>query len=224
VARHAVCASDDSGDDHALKAAAFIRYHSGEGFGHVGWAFDFDNARVNAGSVENHSGHIFSPSRDMGFWTAFSSDPTDAMRAQKYDDVKYIDVPNPNPILAYRTVLWIETMEYRAFLRNCEDDVYDVLRAYGIDDLTPPSIVWFPKSWFKRFRGTLAHVSDFTWRDGACHREVEHCHREVSNDPEESRGIEPPQDITPWHPTWRRPWHPDFHKLNIGKLFRRSAN
>lgn|GEM_PF-1520132 len=213
MAGHAVRALDDPGIDEPLKAAAFIRYHSGEGFGHVGWAFDFDKARVNAGSVENHSGHIFSPSRDMGFWTAFSTDPTDAMRAQRYDDVKVLEVENPDPILAFRTVLWIKGMEYRAFLRNCEDDVYDVLRAYGVTNLTPPSIEWFPKSWFKRFRGSLAHVSDYRW-----------CNREASNDPEVSTGVEPPQDLTPWHPTWRRPWHPDFRRFTLGKLFRRCSN
>jgi hypothetical protein len=218
VGRHAVRAPHDSGDDETLsgRAAAFIRYHSGQGFGHVGWAFDFDNVLVNAGSVENHSGHIFSPSRDMGFWTAFLPDPTDRMRAQKYDDVKVLDVPNADPILAYRTVLWIKTMEYRAFLRNCEDDVYDVLRAYGVDNLTPPSLVWFPKSWFKRFRGTLAHVAEFAWKEDASTSSA--ALRHAQDDNRET------QDLTPWHPKWRRLWHPDFHAFNLGKLLRRPAN
>jgi hypothetical protein len=181
----------------------------------VGWAFDIDETCVNAGSVENHSGHIFSPSADMGFWSKFTDDPTPHMRAQKYDDVKYLDVPNADPVLAYRTVLWIKTAGYRAIFRNCEDDVYDVLRAYGITGLTPPSLLWFPKSWFKRFRGDLAHVSEFAWPTDA------HCHGEPTEPlPSMSRL----DTLTPWQPTWRRPWHPDFHALKLNRFFGRAAN
>lgn len=192
-----------------MRAAAFIRYHSGDGFGHVGWAFDFAHAAVNAGSVENHSGHIFAPSADMGFWTSFSPDPVSQMRARSYDDVKILDVPGADPLLAYRTVLWIKTMEYRAFTRNCEDDVYDILRAFGVTDLTPPSLVWFPKSWFRRFRGELAHVEDFTWPTLA--------------DSLDS-AAPPPEQLTPWPPTWRRPWHPEFNTFALRRLQRRASN
>ncbi len=162
---------------------------------------------MNAGSVENHSGHIFSPAADMGFWTAFSADPTPEMRKRAYDDVKYIEVPNADPILAYRTVLWIQHNGYRAFLRNCEDDVYDVLRAYGVSNLTPPSLVWFPKSWFRRFRGSLVHVSDFAW-DG-----------HGASEPPAPAALD---GLQPWHPTWRRAWHFDFHLFGWKRLLGRA--
>lgn len=196
-----------------MRAAAFIRYHSGQGFGHVGWAFHFDPPNANAGSVENHSGHWFTPATKMGFWSKLCTNPVVHMREREYDDVKYIDIPNGDPILAYRTVLWIRENAYRAWFRNCEDDVYDVLRAYGVENLTPPSLVWFPKSWFKRFRGTLQHVADFKW-DG------EVGHREITDDDELARRL---KGLQPWHPTWRRPLHLDFQLLNIGILFRRPA-
>jgi hypothetical protein len=191
-----------------MQAAAFIRYHSGKGFGHVGWAFDFDPSvpHANAGSVENHSGHFFTPATQMGFWTAFSPDPTEHMRKRQYDDVKYLDIPGGDPILAYRTVLWIKDNAYRAWLRNCEDDVYDVLRAFGVTDLTPPSRAWFPKTWFARFRGTLGHVADFKWHAGDT----------PESQGELSEGLE---TLTPWHPTWRQPLHLDFHLLNWMTLF-----
>ena len=192
-----------------MRAAAFIRYHSGQGFGHVAWGFDFGTRRVNAGSVENHSGHIFSPSDDMGFWTAFCDDPVGRMRSLQYDDVKILDVPNADPVLAYRVVLWIRTMKYAAAFRNCEDDVYDVLRAFGVTDLTPPSLVWFPKSWFRRFRGDLAHLEAFEWSPTQSDSNCE---------------LPAPQDIEPWQPTWRRPWHPDFHWLNLARLFHKPTN
>ncbi len=122
-----------------MRAAAFVRYHSGDGFGHVGWAFNVGDGVANAGSVENHSGHLFSPSKDMGFWSQFMRDPATAMRSREYDDVKSVDVANADPVLAYRTTLWIQQTGYRAIFRNCEDNVYDVLRAYGVPNLTPPS-------------------------------------------------------------------------------------
>jgi hypothetical protein len=189
-----------------MRAAAFIRYRSGEGFGHVGWAFDFDPPHANAGSVENHTGRWFSTASEMGFWSEFSSDPVELMRRRQYDDVKYLDLPNSDPVLAYRTVLWIRKNGYRAWLRNCEDDVYDVLRAFGVQNLTPPSLCWFPKSWFRRFRGTLAPVAHFGW---------------THVKPSSSAPLPDPGDtLTPWQPTWRRPWHIDFHTLKFWRLMR----
>jgi hypothetical protein len=208
-----------------MRAAVFVRYHSGDGFGHVGWAFEVSPGLVDAGSVENHSGHLFTPAAQMGFWNGLFTDPIAKLREHRYDDLKWIDVPNPDPILACRTVMWIEQQAYRALHRNCEDDVYDVLRAYGIDDLALPSLLWFPKTWFARFRGTLAHIADYKWNDDPapchpeeppCHPEEPPCHPEVSKD---GRGIEaPPTPTTPWQPTWRRPWHPHFGALKLARF------
>lgn len=185
------------------RAAVFIRYHSGDGFGHVGWAFDCTNGRVDAGSVENHSGHVFTPASKMGFWNGCFRDPVAEMRKHGYDDLKWIEVENPDPVLAYRTVLWIKHKAYKVLHRNCEDDAYDVLRAYGVQDLAAPTLMWFPKSWFKRFGGTRAHLSEFAWA------------------PRYLGGRSIPHDdvnATPWRPTWRRPWHADFHALKLRRL------
>ena len=189
-----------------MRASSFIRYHSGDGFGHVGWAFDMDDGTVNTGSVENHSGHLFTPAAKMGFWDGCFADPVAPMREHGYDDLKWLEVEDADPVLAYRTVRWIEHEAYKAVHRNCEDDVYDVLRAFGVGDLALPSLVWFPKSWFRRFRGTLAHVESYTWPqplDGARGPSIPH----HDNGAEE-----------PWQPTWRRPWHPDFHALHFWRV------
>ena len=177
-----------------------MRYHSGDGFGHVGWAFEVQPGLVDAGSVENHSGHLFTPASQMGFWNGCFADPVPQLQMHGYDDIKWLDVENANPRLAYRTVLWIRHEAYRALHRNCEDDVYDVLRAFGIDHLALPSIIWFPKTWFHRFRGTLAHLSEYQWPGSGG----------------DDRDAFP--DAKPWRPTWRRPWHPHFHALNLTRL------
>lgn len=193
-----------------MRAAAFIRYQGAHGLGHVGWAFDFNPPHANAGSVENHSGHFFTPAKEMGFWTDIGPDPVAHMRELGYDDVKYIDIPNGDPILAYRTVLWIQENAYRAWLRNCEDDVYDVLRAFGVDNLTPPSIVWFPNTWFQRFRGQLAHVAEFQWNGATTGNPSPALQQQL-------------EGLTPWHPTWRRPWHLESVFFQLGKLIQRPA-
>lgn len=184
-----------------MRAAAFVRYRSGDGFGHVGWAFDAGDGLTHAGSVENHSGHIFTPADKMGFWDECTADPTRSMRERAYNDLKWVDVPAANPVRAYRTVLWIEREAYKVLHRNCEDDVYDVLRAFGVERLPPPSFIWFPKTWFGRFCGTLEHASEYRW-------------------PPCERGIARQSSLEPWQPTWRRAWHPHFHALKLQKVQR----
>lgn len=190
-----------------MRAAAYVRYHSGDGFGHVGWAFDWSAGSVNAGAVENHSGAFDTPVSQMGFWTDFSSDPTPRMRELLYDDVKFVDVDDANPIAAYRVVLWIKRQPFRAIHRNCLDDTYDVLRAFGVRNMDAPSRDLIPNEWFKRFRGTLAHTSEYRWHDAQM----------------PAAAVDPPEanSLPPLYPQWRRPWHPQFHLLNLQKLLRR---
>src|SRR5579872_3668856 len=110
-----------------MRAYVFVRYHSGDGAGHVAWGFELDDARVCVGSVENHSGHLFTPASEMGFWIECRPDFTTPILEKKYDDVKTFDIPQGNAADAYRVTQWIKHSAYRAVARNCEDDVYDVL-------------------------------------------------------------------------------------------------
>lgn len=193
-----------------MRAAVYVRYHSGDGFGHVGWAFDWSPDLVSAGAVENHSGAFDTPAAHMGFWSAFTQDPTHRMRELLYDDVKYVDIESADPVKAYRVVLWIKTQPFRAIHRNCLDDTYDVLRAFGVRGLDAPSRDLIPKEWFNRFRGTLAHVSEFDWHDDPASVITSR-----SKNPKPVEGV----SLNPLQPSWRRPWHPKFHLLNLRKLF-----
>ena len=65
--------------DGSMRGAAFVRYAGADGLGHVGWAFDYDAADVNAGSVENPSGAPSSDPADMGYWDVFVPSPIPAM-------------------------------------------------------------------------------------------------------------------------------------------------
>lgn len=176
------------------RAAVFVRYRSGDGAGHVGWAFDYNPPNlIDAGSVENHSGGFHMDASHDDFWNELGADPVACMRKNQYDDVKYIDVEDADPVCAYETVLWIEKHAYSAVLRNCLDDVYDVFRAYGIEDLEWPSHDWFPKNWFAHFRGTQRPVSEFTWDEG----------RQAGS--AGASNVPDPDSLEPKPPDWRNP-------------------
>jgi hypothetical protein len=182
-----------------MRAAVFVRYRSGDGAGHVGWAFEYDPpSRIDAGSVENHSGGIHTDASHMGFWNELSGDPVAWMRKNEYDDVKFVDVDDADPVAAYETVLWIEKHAYSAILRNCLDDAYDILRAYGVPDLETPSHDWFPKNWFAHFNGTQRKVADFEWDEGQSAR----AGAKVS--------VPDPASLEPQAPRWRNPLNAAF--------------
>ena len=191
-----------------MRAAVFVRYHSGDEMGHVAWCFDVSgDATSNSGSVENHTGRFVSASQNDGFWTQFSRNPVALMRKREYDDAKFFDLPHGDAVTAYRVVLWIKERGYRALFRNCEDDAYDVLRAYGVQNLPAPAMHWLPRRWFGLLGGTKVPVDEFDWQDGRATKTAEN-----SNDVDFHA-------LTPLHPTWRRPLHPNFHVLNARKLF-----
>lgn len=172
-----------------MKAGAFVRYHSGDGAGHLAWAFEVEGRFAVCGSVENHSGHFFTPATAMGYWDTLGTDPVREMRERSYDEVKWLDVPKPNPLAAYGTMLWIKTQAYFAFHRNCEDDVYDILRAYGVKKLPPPLLHWFNAGQVEAaIPPPPPHVTQILLK------------------------------TKPKRPAWRRPWHPAFHLLKLQKF------
>jgi len=189
------------------RAAVFVRYRSGDGAGHVGWAFEYDPpSRINAGSVENHTGGIHMDASHDDFWTEMTGDPVACMRKNQYDDVKFIDIDDADPVRAYQTVLWIRKHAYNAILRNCLDDAYDVLRAYGMEDLEWPSHDWFPKNWFAHFRGTQRPVAEFQWNEG-------------QTADREEQPLPAPDLLTPKAPDWRNPMRAVFSLFRL-ELFR----
>lgn len=194
-----------------MRAYAFVRYNSGDGAGHVGWGFELPDGRVCVGSVENHSGHLFTPAGDMGFWCEPHYDFAVRMLHGRYDDLRHFEVPHGNYTDAYRVTRWIKESAYRAATRNCEDDVYDVLRMYGVQDLEAPFFNWFPRWWFSRLRGAKLPLAQ------ALHLQ---CHGEISN---RDAGIEASplrelQALPPLKPLWRRPFHTAANLLTLAKL------
>lgn len=180
-----------------MRAAAFVRFPAADGLGHLGWAFDYSDARANAGAVEDPQGAMTVGPTAMGYWDEFLTNPVSAMTAMGYSALKYVDLQKANPVAAYRVAKWIGTQPYNLIGRNCLDDTYDVLRAYGVPELPLPSHELSPDLWFTHFSAAYAEVQGYEWtrsgKGGWRHRLALALTKYV------------PAKV----PTWRRPRHRD---------------
>lgn len=145
-----------------MRAAAFVRFDGAMGAGHLGWAFDYNTSMVDAGAVEDPLGTPSSPTEKMGYWNELTGAPVHAMEKRGYNALRYVEL-NGNAASAYRVVKWVGTQSYCLFGRNCMDDAYDVLRAYGVDSLPEPSHDILPNEWFARFSGKYSAIESFVW-------------------------------------------------------------
>ncbi len=137
----------------ADQAVVFVRRKAAYGIGHVGWAFSVEKNLFNTGAVENHSGSLYTLAAHMGFWMRRTHDPIKLMRKRHYDEFKVIEVAHAQPALAKGVAQWVSRQDYEAIGRNCMDDTYDVLRAFGVPDLPPPATHWEPNYWFDAIVG-----------------------------------------------------------------------
>ncbi|MDP3671546.1 MAG: hypothetical protein WA191_26330 [Telluria sp.] len=139
--------------------------------GHVGWAFQLGDGTVICGATENPSGNFNQPSTAKGAWCerynendllrAFTQVRhfTDAHRnsvgqSLPYDHYKVLASEAPNPDNAYAKAVWCSKQDFRGTGiprgRNCLDDTFDILEAYGKRGLHWPSDPRYcsPNLWF----------------------------------------------------------------------------
>jgi hypothetical protein len=187
----------------------------------VGWGFDCDAQLADCGAVENPIGDPFVQPIDMGFWTDTSFDPMPFVISRRYEYVKYFDLLAANPVDAYGKMLWIAAETYKVITRNCLDDVFDVLSAYGVKGLPTPTDTIAPDVWFDRVAAPKMSVTAFHWR---------------SDRPEGDAAAM--ARLTPWQaalrnlcvgpPPWRvegRPEHAEFQRrVRAAKAQARAPN
>lgn len=195
-----------------MLAATFVRFGGANDLGHVGWGFDVSQTETNIGAVENERGTPTCDPKDMGYWDLTVADPMPAMRERGYNSLKFVEVPYPDPIEACGTAKWIAGEAYTVIGRNCLDDVYDVLRSYGVANLPPPSIDILPNDWFLSVPGEEAAVGSYAWPRGTGSG-LATALKKVA------KSIVPPQI-----PTWRTPGHPDWHELQQSLAKERPPN
>jgi uncharacterized membrane protein HdeD (DUF308 family) len=137
------------------RAVVFVRRLGANGLGHIGWAFEWNNGWFNTGSVENKTNKPFAKPEDMGFWTAHTLDPIATMRRQNstYDEYKLFYISQPLPKEAWKTAIWESRQPYYALRHNCNDVAYNILRAYGANELIDPAEQHVPNDWFDALAG-----------------------------------------------------------------------
>jgi hypothetical protein len=144
-----------------FNAAAFVRQSGAFGLGHVGWAFAVNASTFDDGSVENPAGTPYTPPSQDGFWECEVSAVAfvGPFVLRGYDHYKTLTAPKPDPACALQVVNWISTQPYVVIGQNCMDDVYDVLRAFGVPDLPVPAFEVIPNWWFDALPGNPVPVS-----------------------------------------------------------------
>lgn len=153
------------------RAVIFIRKNVflGIDVGHVGWSFQWDESSVICGSTENPLGTPHTSWYEKGAWHKRLpfNEVLPEFRTEKvmygknvpsYDRYKVIDVHAPDPRAALNTMTYCESLDYYVSGypkgRNCIDDAYDILRAFGYDTPPTPQEHWTPNDWFAQLPGT----------------------------------------------------------------------
>jgi hypothetical protein len=144
------------------RAVIFIRHVAANGFGHVGWAFEWNTGWFNVGAVENEQRKAVASPQEMGFWSAHTLDPIGTMQKHllTYDEYKVVYVTKPRPKDAWRTVIWESRQPYTLLRHNCSDVVYDILRAYGTSGLFDPVGEPVPNDWYEALPGCSYLIAD----------------------------------------------------------------
>lgn len=194
----------------AMQAWVFVRYSGAAGLGHVGWAFQWDGGRAICGATENPSGGGFGvPAKDKGAWHVCIQ-TQDVLReftrfhvgCGGYDAAKVISVPNADPGKAWNVMSWCEQQDYWVSGvprgRNCMDDAFDVLTAFGLPQLPWPTFNPLPNGWFNVMPGQLVSLQGMRL---AAEAEIE--------------TLELPP-ATPLQPTWRTPGTPEYEAFVKG--------
>jgi hypothetical protein len=141
----------------ASRAVVFLRRGP---VGHVGWAFEYPDGSWNVGAVENPHHTWLTPARRMGWWTSRVKEPLAPMRDHHYDVYKVIRVHNAHAASAEQKTLEVREHPFEIVGANCEDDVYQILTAFGAQLPSPAHPQnWTPMAWFKHPPGEEAGIS-----------------------------------------------------------------
>lgn len=180
------------------RAVVFVRRTAANGLGHIAWAFEWTNGWFNVGSVENLASKLFVSPAEMGFWSTHTLDPVATMQKREYpyDEYKLFFVSQPRPKAAWKTVIWESQEPYSFVHHNCSDVAYEILRAYGCEELFDPAKEYVPNDWFDAIPGASYSIETFPIIPISLHRQSR---REIAI--REIALAIPPQ-MKGWPPPW----------------------
>lgn len=133
--------------------------------GHVGWGFlwtsvgGLPGGNWEFGANEGPSGDLTSNTWFAGGWGAVEGTSRNDMLAEFknggpyegagfYESYKCVTVPNPNPSAADTEAGNEYGQLYAIPGQDCESQVYNVLKAYGVSDLPNDLLTPDPNSWY----------------------------------------------------------------------------
>lgn len=140
----------------------FMRPNMPVAAGHAGWGFHLGNGRFVAGAVDGTGlTPYIRPEDDKTYhWVKeFASEEAmknefkhwgNGMQHAQYTHYKRIAVLNPNVAAARRKAESYKNSGYAVLMKNCMDETYHTLIAYGVaSSILPwPSTNWMPNTWF----------------------------------------------------------------------------
>lgn len=143
-------------------AVVFVRRGATMGIGHVGWGFLIHGGGPDAlslvgdgniweiGAVENHHGWLITPPLEDGYWRQRTAQPLTAVASRQYDHYKVVPVSDANVDAAVEAERIVGERPYMAAVSNCMNDVYNILKAYGVHNLPNPEKLanWIPNAWY----------------------------------------------------------------------------
>lgn len=147
------------------KGYVFLKPSGANGRGHVGWAFQEPaTGDYIGGSTENPSGAPNIAASLKGYWAfkitanqllnffVTSHQLDDGNKTSSYLKYKCFEIANPDFNQAWATACWVKEQDYAVTGiprgRNCMDDAYDILVAYGANWLPWPTTHPVPNNWF----------------------------------------------------------------------------
>ena len=139
-------------------ALVFNRPTGADGTGHVGWGFMLGDDTFLVGSVDNPPHTLHTSPDKMGFWAVRTRDPIGVARAHAYTEMKVIELDQGDSEEAVHVVAWHSHKPYKLFGCNCMDVSYDILRAFGLDNLPTPAHDWEPNHWFDHTQGRYDRI------------------------------------------------------------------
>lgn len=195
------------------KIYIFNRSSGANGLGHVGWAYDNPrNGSVICGATENPKGTPFESAATKGFWVeAVWPNQVVSLFAKgrnlpegfcpPYNRYKVLEINNPNPDSAWNKVCWVKAQDFAVSGiprgRNCMDDSFDILVAFGAGFLPWPTFNPVPNMWFDAIQARPYSVSSRTM------------------DAASLDGIpELPAEIEGSAPVWRQAGSPEYDDFN----------
>jgi hypothetical protein len=195
----------------------FNRRNGADELGHVGWAYDVLDGTFICGATENPKGlgGLGQTGDAKGWWVSrpYSNLLIDqfaharvlpAGSCPPYDSYKVLDVAAPDKDRAWQVACWARDQPYELTGiprgRNCMDDAYDILYAYGATNLPWPTTNPVPNFWYDAIPSPPL--------------EVVPANLTVANPSNAKQDLAALPSSAPARPAWRTPGTPESARFN----------